>query len=49
MFQTEQEQFWATDFGNEYVNRNKGAHIIASNLALFAKILARTHSVNSIN
>ncbi len=48
MFQTEQEQFWATDFGNEYVNRNKGAHIIASNLALFAKILARTQSVNSV-
>jgi spore coat polysaccharide biosynthesis protein SpsF len=48
MFQTEQEQFWATDFGNEYVNRNKGAHIIASNLALFAKILARTQSINSI-
>lgn len=48
MFQTEQEQFWATDFGNEYVNRNKGAHIIASNLALFAKILARTQSINSV-
>lgn len=48
MFQTEQEHFWATDFGNEYVARNKGAKIIASNLALFAKILARTQPIDSI-
>jgi spore coat polysaccharide biosynthesis protein SpsF len=48
MFQTEQEHFWATDFGNEYVARNKGANIIASNLALFAKILARTQPIGSI-
>lgn len=48
MFQTEQEHFWATDFGNEYVARNKGANIIASNLALFAKILVRTQRIDSI-
>jgi spore coat polysaccharide biosynthesis protein SpsF len=48
MFQTEQEHFWATDFGNEYVARNKGANIIASNLALFSKILAHTRTVGSI-
>lgn len=48
MFQTEQEHFWATDFGNEYVARNKGANIIASNLALFAKILVRTQQIDSI-
>lgn len=48
MFQTEQEHFWATDFGNEYVARNKGANIIASNLALFAKILVRTQQIDSM-
>jgi pseudaminic acid biosynthesis-associated methylase len=48
MFQTEQEHFWATDFGNEYVARNKGANIIASNLALFSKILAHTRTIGSV-
>lgn len=38
-FQTEQEKFWATEFGNEYLDRNKGEPLIASNIALFSKIL----------
>lgn len=46
-FKTEQEDFWAGEFGNEYIQRNEGNHFIASNLALFSKVLARTHHVRS--
>lgn len=38
---TEQEIFWKNEFGNEYTERNRGAHWIASNLAFFSKILDR--------
>lgn len=45
---TEQEAFWEGDFGNEYVARNQGARIVASNTHLFAKVLARTGGVGSL-
>lgn len=47
-FKTEQEAFWAGQFGDEYTGRNTGEAIVASNIALFAKILAKTTNVNSI-
>jgi spore coat polysaccharide biosynthesis protein SpsF len=40
-FATEQEQFWAGDFGDEYTRRNRGEQIVASNTAFFARILSR--------
>jgi len=46
-YQTEQERFWAGEFGNNYVERNKGEQLVAGNLALFSKILARTEPVRS--
>jgi len=39
-YSTEQEAFWAGDFGDEYSRRNTGDEIVASNVALFARILA---------
>lgn len=48
MFSTPQEEFWAGEFGNEYSGRNQGDSVIASNTALFAKVLANTDNVNSI-
>ncbi len=45
---TEQENFWAGTFGDEYVERNTGEAWIATNSALFAKILSRTKGVDSI-
>lgn len=45
---TEQESFWEGEFGDEYVARNQGAAIVASNTHLFAKVLARTRQVGSI-
>lgn len=47
-FKTEQENFWAGKFGNEYVDRNKDDNIIASNIALFSKILSKAPNINSI-
>jgi hypothetical protein len=37
-YKTEQEHFWATDFGNEYPSRNEGETLISSIFALFSKI-----------
>ncbi|MEQ1883141.1 MAG: pseudaminic acid biosynthesis-associated methylase [Burkholderiales bacterium] len=47
-FKTEQENFWAGAFGDEYTERNVGLDRVASNCALFSKILARTGPVASI-
>ena len=45
---TEQETFWDGDFGNEYVDRNKGPGYVAANTAFFSKVLARTQRVQSV-
>jgi SAM-dependent methyltransferase len=45
---TEQENFWANDFGNEYPNRNEGENMISSNLALFSKIFKNCPTVYSV-
>ena len=45
---TEQEEFWETDFGDDYTDRNRGAGWVAANAALFGKIFARTTGVGSV-
>lgn len=47
-FRTEQEKFWAGEFGDNYIDRNKGGKILAGNIALFGRILARTCGVRSV-
>lgn len=47
-FQTEQEAFWAGEFGREYMDRNKGDHLLAANLALFARVLSQTRGIGSV-
>lgn len=46
-FRTEQEKFWAGNFGEEYIKRNNNSKIVASNLALFSDILRNTSTINS--
>ena len=46
-YQTEQEHFWAADFGNEYIERNQGEPLITSNVVLFGRML-RAASVRSV-
>ena len=45
---TEQEDFWAGKFGDDYSLRNRGSLLLASNLALFSKILDRTNQIDSV-
>jgi pseudaminic acid biosynthesis-associated methylase len=46
-FKTEQEAFWAGQFGTDYIRRNEGAALLASNLAFFSKTLANARGVTS--
>lgn len=46
-FKTEQESFWAGEFGSEYILRNRGAVLLASNLAFFGKTLRNAHEIKS--
>lgn len=46
-FQTEQEAFWAGEFGDQYIGRNPTSKEMGARLALFAKIIARTSGVES--
>ena len=41
---TEQEQFWAGEFGSEYISRNNDASIVQCNQLLFSKIFKRPMS-----
>lgn len=45
---TEQEAFWAGEFGDGYTERNRGQDWIAANTALFATVLARTQGIESV-
>ena len=46
-FKTEQEAFWAGDFGTEYIQRNQGDVLLASNLDFFAKTLRAARGVKT--
>ena len=47
-FKTEQEAFWSGEFGNAYSERNTGTDWVASNSALFSRILQRTRDIESV-
>lgn len=47
MFKTEQEVFWAGDFGNDYIERNQGDELLASNLHFFGAALRHTRDIKS--
>lgn len=47
-YKTEQENFWAGEFGNNYITRNNDKKLFAGKLALFSKIINRCNNVNSI-
>lgn len=39
-FKTEQEAFWAGEFGDEYISRNNDSKLLASKVGWFAKVLS---------
>lgn len=47
-FTTPQEAFWAGDFGDRYSSRNIGDQWVASNTALFSRVLSRSPQVGSV-
>ena len=47
-FKTEQEKFWAGDFGDEYIGRNKSEEYLASNLNFFSKAFNQLGQPNSL-
>jgi pseudaminic acid biosynthesis-associated methylase len=47
-YKTEQESFWAGEFGSEYVERNQSDSLLAANIALFARVLQKTPGAKSI-
>lgn len=46
-FKTEQEEFWAGEFGEEYIDRNKSENLLASNLSFFSKALKQAGKIQS--
>jgi spore coat polysaccharide biosynthesis protein SpsF len=46
-FKTEQEAFWAGDFGTGYIQRNQGDTLLASNLDFFVKSMRGARGISS--
>lgn len=46
-FKTEQEAFWAGDFGTQYIARNQGDALLASNLDFFSKALRSARDIKN--
>jgi pseudaminic acid biosynthesis-associated methylase len=44
----EQQNFWAGDFGDSYIDRNQGPVRVANNTRLFAKMLSQTDEINTV-
>ncbi len=44
-FKTEQEAFWAGEFGSDYIRRNISDKLLASNLSFFSKALNSARNV----
>jgi pseudaminic acid biosynthesis-associated methylase len=46
-YRTEQERFWAGQFGTDYIGRNDSRELLASNLNFFATALRRAGRIDS--
>lgn len=46
-FKTDQEEFWAGEFGTEYIQRNQGEALLASNLDFFSKALRNARGIRN--
>ncbi len=47
-YKTEQEKFWAGDFGKEYIGRNNSEELLFSKVAMWARMLRCANNVQSI-
>jgi pseudaminic acid biosynthesis-associated methylase len=46
-FKTEQEKFWAGNFGDAYIDRNQGDKLLASNLNMWVNMLKNAKKLDS--
>lgn len=47
-YKTDQENFWAGQFGDEYIDRNKSDQLLASNLDYFSKSLKLASNIETV-
>lgn len=47
-YQTDQERFWAGEFGNDYIQRNQGERLITSNVVLFGQMLRAANVTSAV-
>ena len=47
-YETEQERFWAGEFGDAYIERNRRPEQLAAKTAVFTKILSHASTVTSV-
>lgn len=48
IYSTEQENFWAGDFGDEYINRNTGDNFLSSSVSFLSRALKNIEKPNSV-
>ena len=46
-YATEQENFWAGDFGDNYIGRNQGKELLAAKIGFWSRIIHRGGTINS--
>jgi len=46
---TEQENFWAGEFGEQYINRNNSAELLTSKMIMWSKMLRSAHNITSVH
>ncbi|MAS82674.1 MAG: pseudaminic acid biosynthesis-associated methylase [Legionellales bacterium] len=47
-FKSDQEDFWAGEFGTDYISRNNSQDYLAANLHFFGEILSKTNGISSV-
>ena len=47
VYKTEQESFWASDFGNDYIRRNSDKKLISSNIHFLSNALKRCSKIEN--
>ena len=47
-YKTDQENFWAGEFGDDYIDRNKSDQLLASNLDYFSKSLKLASKIDTV-
>jgi spore coat polysaccharide biosynthesis protein SpsF len=48
MYRTEQEKFWAGEFGDEYIDRNNSLEQLADNISFFSDVFKHCHKIQSL-